>query len=324
MKEIAGHDRVIESLKWAVMHNKSAHAYMFMGRDGIGKKQVAISFAAALICPDSKGFDCSCACCSRVSSFTHPDFLFEKPERNIIRIDRIRLLQNAFKFAPVEGLARVAVIDDAHTLNKSAQNALLKILEEPPSGRYIVLVTSKPGTMLPTIKSRCRKILFSPLGNSLIEEVLLQNGIGPHVAGPAATLSGGSIRKALELSRPEYIELRTKCIHFMLEPKKTGYAGLLDLSSKIASSRDEALEFLDIAKCRVRDLLIDKFSNHDRIHKDFSQEIHSIAGKYSVTSLESVYQDLLTASRLVDSEFNVNRNLVLDVLFLNIARKLQS
>ena len=151
-------------LERTAKEGRPAHAYLFTGREGVGKRMAAFRFASMLNCPDPQADpDGTCHVCRRISSETHPDFIIERPEKGMIRIERVRLLQNSFKFAPAEARFRIAVIDDAHLMNRSAQNALLKTLEEPPPARVIVLVTSKPFLLLSTVRSRCRRVRFGPI-----------------------------------------------------------------------------------------------------------------------------------------------------------------
>ncbi len=144
MKFVVGHENIINMLRKSVGEGKPAQAYLFEGKEGVGKKKTALLFARILNCPQCfKHSPEDCSVCKRLVTFNHPDLIIESPERGMIRIEGIRRIQSFFKFAPVECDYRIALVDDAHMMNRSAQNAILKTLEEPPQGRLLVLVTSE-------------------------------------------------------------------------------------------------------------------------------------------------------------------------------------
>ncbi len=178
MTLVSGHETILKSLERTVVQGRPAHAYLFSGRDGIGKKLVAMLFTAMVNCPEFPNDpEASCSVCRRILAHKHPDFILETPIRGMIRIEQVRGIQRFFQFAPVEGHQRVVVIDDAHTMNRSAQNALLKTLEEPPTRRILILVTSKPYVLLPTVRSRCRRVRFAPLASSTLAPLLEKQGL---------------------------------------------------------------------------------------------------------------------------------------------------
>lgn len=321
MNGIFGHENILSLLRQTVSHDRPAHAYLFTGREGIGKRLVALRFAAMLNCPSSDGDpSCSCPVCSRVITEKHPDILLERPEKNIIRIERIRNLQQNFKYTPVEGRFRVAIIDDAHLMNRAAQNALLKTLEEPPPGRVLILVSSKPGVLLSTVRSRCRKARFGPLDSHSLISLLVEKGVPDDKASVAAGMSGGSAAKALQMTESSFMKLRDKVISTLVNPVNNGLSGLLDLSAELSANRESARESLEIAKSYLRDLVVEKMGSENLIHADFLDTIVATAQNHNDHELFQVYDEITKASDLIEAEINVNRNIALDVLFLKIAR----
>ena len=123
-----------------------------------------LNFPAA----DAKGEDYD-----RVFFSKHPDVGMVIPFNRTLRVKSIRALETEANFRPYEAAARVFIIDDAHRMNASASNALLKTLEEPPATSHIFLVTSKPDTLLPTIRSRSQILRFGPAAPAEIERLLL-------------------------------------------------------------------------------------------------------------------------------------------------------
>jgi DNA polymerase III subunit delta' len=318
-----GHDRILSLLRQTVIEARPAHAYLFSGPEGIGKKLVAVRFAAMLNCPQlADDPSASCPVCRRISQEKHPDFIIEKRLRNMIRIDRVRFIQGFFQFAPVEGFFRVAIIDDAHTMNRAAQNALLKTLEEPPAGRVLILVTSKPFLLLPTVRSRCRRIRFSPIRNDVMLEILIEQGLNRENVPLISAICRGSVGRALQISASRFLDLRHQVIELLADYQSIGIRGNLELSTEISKDRDVALDAIEIALSWVRDLLVVKkgSSRSEIINLDLLDRIVFSAEHLSTEQLFSVYDELLKSVELIEAEINVNRNLVIDVLLLRIRR----
>jgi DNA polymerase III subunit delta' len=325
MTSIVGHEKILSLLERTVISGLPAHAYLFTGPDGIGKRLVAEQFARWLNCPDL-GHDerTACSVCRRIRQGNHPDVILEKPDKGRIRIDRIRTIQSFFVYAPVEGRFRVCVIDDAHTMNRPAQNALLKTLEEPPAGRILILVTSTPFLLLPTVRSRCRRIRFGALPTGVLATLLQGKGIPAERASVLAAMSAGSVSRATHMNASDFFELREKMISALTDPGARSMPGLLDLSMELSKDKRSAVEALEMALTLLRDLMLTAVSPNASgvIHGDFLDRMNAAAQHLSADRILSLYEDVVRASELIESEINVNRNLVMDVLLLRISRTL--
>ncbi|WP_373185455.1 DNA polymerase III subunit delta' [Halopseudomonas sp.] len=159
MPEVAfpWHDTVWTQLTGQDQH---AHAYLFSGLPGVGKRRFANAFAAFLLCTTpAQGMACGrCRSCLLREAGTHPDLLLITPEEEgkAIRVDAIRQLVDFMGQTSQQGGSKVIVLYPAEAMNQNAANALLKSLEEPTADTYLLLVTDQPGRLLPTIRSRCR------------------------------------------------------------------------------------------------------------------------------------------------------------------------
>jgi DNA polymerase-3 subunit delta' len=213
--QIIGHDQQISQLKKALSSGRLPNAYIFSGPAGIGKRLVACTFVKAAFCNSpSKGPDAcdSCISCRKISSGNHPDFFLIEPElseREVfqsIKIDTVRDLQSRLQFPPFEAPLKISVIDGADRLMDAAANSLLKILEEPPPSTHFILITPYPHRLLPTIRSRCRHMSFSPLSEkALTLEISKRQQISEPEAMRIAKLSGGSLGVACALE-PGFVE----------------------------------------------------------------------------------------------------------------------
>ena len=131
-------------------------AALFYGAPGIGKKRVALALVQWLFCRQAGTDD------KRIEAKSHPDLQFIEPEGKTIKIETIRSCQEKLQRAPLEAPLKIVLIDSAESLTRQAANSLLKILEEPPRDTLFILITSSLFQILPTIRSRCRRLFFSP------------------------------------------------------------------------------------------------------------------------------------------------------------------
>lgn len=171
-ENIIGNEKNKELLKKIIDTNNIAHSYMFVGKDSIGKFLFAKEFAKAILCIE-EGKPCNkCKSCIEFNTNNNPDFSILDPEGNSIKIDQIRELTKKVYEKPVVSNRKVYIINDSNYMTKEAQNSLLKTLEEPPEYITIILITSNENLFLPTIKSRCTKVLFNRLTNQELANIL--------------------------------------------------------------------------------------------------------------------------------------------------------
>lgn len=205
--QVVGHKNQLETLLTSAEENKLPHAFLFVGASGIGKKQVALAMAQALICEKSVRACGVCSSCKRFAQGHHENFLQIKPEKNQIKIDQSRGILDFLSLKAIRG-RRVIVIDDAESLNPQAANSLLKILEEPHEEVFFFLIAPGSVHVLSTIKSRTQVIHFKPL---TIEE-LKQRSKAPEWALRA---SQGSFEKLAMLQDSDEQVLRDKAKKFL-------------------------------------------------------------------------------------------------------------
>jgi DNA polymerase-3 subunit delta' len=179
-------------------------AVLLVGPAGVGKTTLALDFAAGLLCTaaDPAARPCgTCRACRLVASGSHPDVHRlgpEGPGRQVViggpgsKVRGIRDLIAELALLPVEGGARVAIVESAQRMNDDAQAALLKTLEEPPAATTIVLCADAEEPLLPTIRSRCARLRLGPVGVREIEAFIEERGVAePQIAARAARIAGG-------------------------------------------------------------------------------------------------------------------------------------
>ena len=170
LRDIIGHQQVLGLISRAAVRGTLPPSLIFAGPSGVGKHMAAVALAQLLNCQNpvatAAGSDAcgECAPCRRISRRVHADVLFIEPgETGSIKIDQIRDAIERSAYRPFEGRRRVVIIDEADAVVSEAQNALLKTLEEPPPASIFVLVTSRPDTLLITVRSRCQRLRFGRL-----------------------------------------------------------------------------------------------------------------------------------------------------------------
>ncbi len=196
-----GHEAIARSLAETLAKGRLPHAMLFTGPEGVGKLKLARHLATAMLCQGIKPPCGACASCKLVEEDKHPDFMLIQPENGSIKIDTIRELVRGFSFAPLVGKARVVLMDDAHTLNTAAANALLKTLEEPPAATYFLLITHALGWLPRTITSRCQKVRFGPLNQEALKTIF--QGLEQQTSSELLQASQGSAGRALRLETVE-------------------------------------------------------------------------------------------------------------------------
>src|SRR5688572_4382872 len=278
--QIAGNTRVKEVLKRMLESGRLPGAMLFTGEEGVGKKLFALEIARALNCRMPRGVEgCGqCPSCVRIAKFNypqsadsddwkgiiwtdHPDVGMVVAPKRLLLVDQMRQIEREANFRPYEGQARMFLIEDADKLNDSSANALLKVLEEPPDTSHIVLLTSRPAMLLPTIRSRCQMIRFSPLKPQEIEKHLVENKLAAASdAHSRARFARGSLGRALDQDFDDYTSQREAMLQVLKSLAAGDAAGdyrseLLksaeDLNS--ASIKDEYEARLDILETLIRD-----------------------------------------------------------------------
>src|ERR1041385_5585529 len=226
---LIGNDEVKQALRQVLTGGRVPGSLLFTGESGIGKKLFALELAKALNCRNRVGVEAcdECSSCKRVSKSTfppfssaddnkermtwseHADVAMVRPYNHIIRVKPMRELEREANFRPFEGTVRIFIVEDAEYMNDQAANALLKTLEEPPATTHLIMTTTNPMALLPTIRSRCQVIRFAPIAFPEIENFLMkQTGIRPDDAALLARTSRGSLGNALSVDIGEYRERR--------------------------------------------------------------------------------------------------------------------
>ena len=197
-ENIIGNTEVKEYLEKIVNSNNVLHSYLFLGTEGIGKKEIAKDFAKKVLC-STKEETCTCKSCTCFDSNNHPDLYIVDFDNQSIKIEEIRKLTEKVIEKPIISEKKVYIINNAETMTKEAQNCLLKTLEEPPEFAIIILISSNENLILNTIKSRCMKIKFDNIDKEYVKKYIKENLEYPELSENILEYINGSIGKAINL-----------------------------------------------------------------------------------------------------------------------------
>ncbi len=193
----------IRILTNSIHRNRVSHAYLFWGPDGIGKKFTAKAFAQTVLCQNPEVRGCGiCSVCQRIEKNIHPDVTIIRPmgKTRLISVDTIEEVIRTAQFRPYESQRRFIIFEDAERIGIPAQNHFLKTLEEPVSETTFILLSSNPGMILPTIRSRCQPIRFQRLRRETVSRIIAQiKGLPEERAHLLALLSQGQVSKGLDI-----------------------------------------------------------------------------------------------------------------------------
>jgi DNA polymerase-3 subunit delta' len=320
-RDIIGHERQIQYLQNAMRNGRLAHAYLFVGKEGIGKKLVALNLAKALNCPRDGEDPCDkCPSCLKIDHLHHPDVHLVEPQGQWILIDQIRDLQRELSHKPFEGKRRVCILRGSDRMRQEAANALLKILEEPPLHTVLILLASHSDLMLPTIISRCQQISFHPLPVKRVIEVIRSRlELNDEEAHILASLANGSLGKALRIDLNLALRVRREIIGKIMDLPSYGAERILGLAEELASGNDDLPLLLSMIHAWYRDLLAFRVrgSLAPLINLDLLNEIQESAPKLNTPSLINRIEVIQGA--LWNLDRNANRQITLEAMLLDLA-----
>ena len=303
-ENIIGQDFAKKYLTNSIKKNKLNNAYMFEGKDGIGKKKFADELSKLLL--DYENLENS------------PDYVLIKPDGNSIKIAQIRNLQSDIVIRPHKDY-KIYIINNAEKMTVEAQNALLKTLEEPPNYAIIILVTNNKESLLETIKSRCDIIKFSPIPIEDLKRYLINTGIEEERAQLLAIFSRGSIENALNLSQSsEFSMMREDIQQYIQIMLDKNIVEILNIPNNMEKYRGKIIALLDMMINYFRDIILlkENVNKNMLINVDKLVFIQNMSGKISYSQLSKIIDIIEDAKSKIKS--NCNFNISIQVMSLNI------
>jgi len=313
---LIGHQKQWKIIQRMFENKKIPHALLFVGPEKIGKKTFAVEFVKFLNC-SSKNSPCDqCQNCLDIQRKSYPDLIFIQPEKeNEIKISQIRDLIWKLSLKPYSSSFKVAIIDEAHLMNLQAQNSLLKILEEPKGETFLILITSRPEFLLPTILSRVQAMRFFPVSKEEIKRYFLSDKINPQKADYLANISLGKPGRVIEFySNPEKLEKEKKFFNDFEKILRSGLSFRLKYIQKLLERQNDSFEedlkeVLEIWLRYLREVLISKIKDK----KENKENANSFSFSQIKKSILLVYSTIFFLSTT-----NINKKLALENLLINL------
>ena len=245
---LLGNERLRENISRSIGRGRVSHFYLISGPVGSGKHTLARLMAAAILCKSQEKPCCSCSACRKVLSGTHPDFItVDEPEKKTVSVDLIRRARADIYIRPNEGKRKIYLVPRAQDMRIEAQNALLKVLEEPPSYGLFLLLADNPEKLLPTIRSRCVELKLTALPEETLRAALTKefpNADDAAIAG-AIQRSGGFLGQAKAILSGE-AELAPQTEAFAAAFAANSALGLTQVLTPMEKmKRDALLEILE-------------------------------------------------------------------------------
>lgn len=249
---LLGNEQLKTNLISARRKGKLSHFYLISGPAGSGRHTLADLVAKALLCEEPDGPCGHCRACRKVESHTHPDYILaDDPSSRTVKVSFVRDIRSDMFIRPNEGVKKIYLFPRAQDMGLEAQNALLKVLEEPPAYGVFLLLTDNPDKLLPTIRSRCVELKMQPLSEEILRSVLHREFPESSEAGISAAIlrSGGYLGQARELMQGNTMSEQTKRFAACYAARDT-YA-LLELLVPMEKWKRDALipilgEWLDV------------------------------------------------------------------------------
>ncbi|MBN1553771.1 MAG: hypothetical protein JXA11_03430 [Phycisphaerae bacterium] len=363
LNDIIGQDEAVGRLRTNFSAGRVPHAFLFAGPEGVGRRTTAAALAAELLCEsprtDLTGQTSACGTCEScrmLRADAHPDFQLVYKELARFHDDaavRGRVMQDlgidvirSFLIAPAgrsstRGRGKVFVVLESDLLSIAAQNALLKTLEEPPAGVTIILICRRPEQLLPTTRSRCSLVRFGPLPRDFVTGKLAEEGVASGEAEFWASLTDGSLGRALKLARAGLYEIKREVVDGLSRLPAGGDAkfaetlakhtdALAEAEVKLVKKEEDANlskalavrrasgAMLEILAAVYRDALSCATGAEQAVvHADQMQAVQAIAGRFEPVELAEILEQLSRYERLLWR--NVNPKIVWDNVVITCA-----
>ncbi len=316
-----GNEKIVHYFERLLEKGEFPPAFLFCGRDGLGKFYLAKSIAKAINCLENKGsglFFCGeCKNCKRIEDESFLDLTVVRPEGNFIKIDQIREVVKKCSLSPFESEKRIIIIDSAEKMNRESANSLLKTLEEPPEDVIFFLITSKLSGIIPTIRSRCQIFEFLPLKNEELARFLsTKKNIPYEDALSYALFLDGSPGKIVDFDRKEIHSFQNKTLTFLEICLDNNYPlySIRGIIESVCVKEEVFDKFLKFFFYLLRDILVVK-TRLSNVGLYYLNELERVVFFAERLNFERLFE---ISFKLFDYEENRDLNLKRDLFLWNL------
>ena len=298
LNSFAQNEKAKKTLLDMVQKKRITHAVLLAGPRGVGKKTFARLLAAAILCgKDDPCFEC--VSCKKVLEGKHPDVteITEYIKPRSFSVDEVRRIRKEAYISPNESEKRIFILANAESMGVEAQNALLKIIEEPPPHAVFILTVQDTGALLPTVLSRVVTVPINPVDDDTVRNFVKEKTNDGELINTACALSQGSVGRALEIIENDNLK---KAADTAIEVVKSAVRGDRYETLKLLSAVAQSSEIFDVLDFMVAILENAMTKKNDELSRQIN-----CSGKRTMKMLEAV----INAKRSMT--FNVNKSLLM-------------
>ncbi len=322
---VLGHEWAARLLQGHIARQETRHAYLLTGSAGGGRRTLALRFAQALNClqpPEPGGYCGVCRVCRQTEAMQHSDLAILQAEKEggILKVEQVREAQHSLSLLPYEARYRVALLLRFHEANPSAQNALLKTLEEAPQRVVLLLTANSAESLLPTIVSRCEVLRLRPMPLERLTGELVKRNLPSEDARLLAHLSGGRFGYALHLQEdPSLLEQRRIFLDDLLNLLTSNRRERFAYVETMGRDRETLRQAYQVWLSFWRDLMLRAASaDLPLVNLNLEAEITRLASQVSLSTARACVAALEQGISRLDA--NLNARLLTEVLLLDWPR----
>lgn len=304
MKEFIGFENIINGFMKRVDKNTLSHAHLIVGPDGIGKSLVAKKFALKIL--------------GKSDDYNYVDIIHYKSDKASFGVDEVRKIIEEVSKKPYEGDKKVIIIHQGNKLTVQAQNAMLKTIEEPPKGVYIILLSESLELLLDTIKSRCQIYKLTPLDRDDMIKYIKSIGENNEDRVLTALAYGEGIPERAEkiLKDDELDKLRNLIVELFTEINKNNDNIVLEYETKLNKFKNEKYELLNLIASFIRDIIVYKelSDKNNIINVDKIDDVSKLASAVSYNKLNSMLRNIEKARSNFES--NISYSMAISIMLI--------
>ncbi|MBO5060089.1 MAG: DNA polymerase III subunit delta' [Clostridia bacterium] len=298
------HEEIAESLIKNVRERTVQHAYIFEGEEGVGSLECAGLFAQTLVCEKDDTAPCTvCNACIMAKAETHPDIYFIKPipGKKNITVDQIRTVVTDAYTKPYESGRKVYIIAYGDDMNEQAQNAFLKVLEEPPQYAVFIILAENYESLLATIRSRCTRVRFNPVTNAKIREYVKKHFPDETEKLEFLVRYSGGVAGNVEkiLGAENFIPLRATAFDKLESLLSNRFLDAYVIADFVEENKDDADLILKFWQEFVRDIMLIQSECRELVQNgDFIDRLINISNRVPEKRIVRTQEQLLLAQKM--------------------------
>lgn len=297
------HEDIMNSLIRSVREGRNANAYIFEGSKGLGVGNAAELFAKTLVCLNVSSAPCgSCGPCAEVSSGANPDLIrVSKPkDKSVIGVDISRQMINMALTKPLYSRRKIILIEDGDLLNAPAQNALLKVLEEPPEYAVFIIVCETADNILETVRSRSVIIEFPPVGDDIVEKYITEKyPDDPRIDFLVKYCAGIPLTADTIIGNGDLETLRADAFTLLKRLLSNNRLDAFSFAGYFDSHKENAAAICDMLLLYLRDILVVQLCGGGITNTDKADEIRTLAAGTTATRVMAAADEIIMMKKML-------------------------